>query len=283
MPAVLERVVEVEALDALGSTPAGLSSAEAEARLARHGPNRLPKLRRRSPLLRLLAQFGDFFAVLLEVAGAITLAIALAQQDAQNLKVALAIFAVVILNAAIGFTQEFRAERTAEALQRMLPARARVLRDGRPEEIAAEALVPGDIVLLSEGDAISADGRLIQTAELATNDAALTGESEPVRRQVAPVLETVPRIQARNLVFAGTSVASGTGRAVVTAPAPTRSSVTSTSWPAPWRMRPARSSAKSGSRRAGSPWWPSYWACCCWGCDCSLRRRSWMRSSTRSA
>ena len=211
----IERIAEAEALAALESRPGGLSSEEARERLARYGPNRLPELRRRSPWLHFLAQFKDFFAILLEVAGAITLVTALVQGDSTNLKVAIAIFAVVLLNAIIGFTQEYRAERTAEALKRMLPARARVLRDGTPTEVAAEELVPGDVVLLGEGDAISADCRLIAVSELATGDAALTGESDPVRRQSVPVLEEVPRIQARNLVFAGTTVASGTGRAVV--------------------------------------------------------------------
>jgi P-type Ca2+ transporter type 2C len=213
--AAIQRLSETEALEALGSGQAGLSEDEARARLERYGPNRLPELGRRSPWLRFLAQFGDFFAILLEVAGTITLASYLIQGDPNNLKVAIAIYAVVLLNAVIGFVQEYRAERTAEALKRLLPMNARVLRDGAPVEVGADALVPGDVVLLAEGDAISADCRLIAASELATSDAALTGESEPVRRQSVPVLEQVPRIEARNLVFAGTSVASGTARAVV--------------------------------------------------------------------
>jgi Ca2+-transporting ATPase len=211
----IHRLSEREALDALGSSAAGLSSQEAAARLEHYGPNRLPELRRRSPWLRFLAQFGDFFAILLEVAGAITFASYLVQGESDNLKVAVAIFAVVLLNAVIGFVQEYRAERTAEALKRLLPARAHVLRDGAPTEVAADALVPGDVVLLAEGDAISADGRVIAASELATSDAALTGESEPAPRRSDPALEDLPQIQARNLVFAGTSVASGTARAVV--------------------------------------------------------------------
>lgn len=173
----VERLPEQDALRALGSGPAGLSSQAAEAALQRHGPNRLPELHRPSPLWQFVAQFGDFFAILLEVAGTITLATYLVHGGSNNLKVALAIFAVVLLNAIIGFTQEYRAERTAEALKRLLPARARVLRDGAAVDVAAEALVPGDVVLLAEGDAISADCRLINVADLATNDAALTGES----------------------------------------------------------------------------------------------------------
>jgi magnesium-transporting ATPase (P-type) len=215
----IHELVEDDALRALASSPSGLSVDQARARLERHGPNRLPELRRRSPLLRLAAQFKDFFAVLLEVAGAIMLASYAISGDTGDLKVSVAVFAVVLLNAVIGFVQEYRAERTADALKRLLPRRARVLRDARPVELDAELLVPGDVVLLAEGEAISADGRLIEAFELATNDAALSGESEPVRRQSVAVLEQVPRIQAHNLVFAGTSVATGTGRAVVFATA----------------------------------------------------------------
>jgi len=211
----IQRLGEEEAFVALQTRAGGLTSDEAAARAARYGPNRLPELRRRSVLWRFLAQFRDFFAVLLEVAGAITFASYLIGGDSANLKVAIAIFAVVLLNAAIGFSMEYRAERTAEALKQLLPARARVMRDGAPVELLAEVLVPGDVVLLEEGDAISADCRLVAAAELATSDAALTGESEPVRRQSEPVLEDVPRIQARNFAFAGTSVASGRGRGVV--------------------------------------------------------------------
>jgi Ca2+-transporting ATPase len=211
----IQRLPEKEALEALGGRPQGLTSEEAGRRLEQYGPNRLPELHRASPLLRLLAQFKDFFAILLELAGAITLASYLIRRDSTDLKIAVAVFAVVLLNATIGFVQEYRAERTAEALKRLLPSRAQVLRDGTPVEISAEQLVPGDLVLFSEGVNVSADCRLLQVSELATNDAALTGESEPVRRQAEPVLEEVPQIQARNLVFAGTSVASGTGRGVV--------------------------------------------------------------------
>src|SRR5512133_228243 len=170
--AEVERLAEREALEALGSSPSGLSSEQARERLAQYGPNRLPELRRRSPVYRFLAQFRDFFAILLEVAGAITLVAYLIQGDSTNLKVAVAVFAVVLLNAVIGFVQEYRAERTAEALKRLLPARTRVLRDGTPAEIAAEELVPGDVVLFAEGDAVSADCRVLEAFDLATSDAA---------------------------------------------------------------------------------------------------------------
>jgi Ca2+-transporting ATPase len=211
----IQRLSEEEALEALGGRPQGLSSGEARSRLEQCGPNRLPELHRASPLLRFLGQFKDFFAILLEVAGTITFASYLIRRDPSDLKIALSVVGVVLLNAIIGFVQEYRAERTAEALKRLLPSRAQVLRDGTPVEIPAEELVPGDMVLFSEGVNVSADCRLLAVSELATNDAALTGESEPVRRQAEPVLEDMPQIQARNLVFAGTSIASGTGRGVV--------------------------------------------------------------------
>ena len=121
LDADVERLPERDALALLASSPSGLSSEQARERLAHYGPNRLPELRRRSPLYRFLAQFRDFFAILLEVAGTITLAAYLIQGDPTNLKVALAVYAVVLLNAVIGFVQEYRAERTAEALMRLLP------------------------------------------------------------------------------------------------------------------------------------------------------------------
>src|SRR5512138_3012090 len=131
----VERLSAPDALAALESSSSGLSSAEASERLRRYGPNRLPELARRSPWLRFLAQFRDFFAILLEVAGAITFASYLIQGELNDLKVAIAIFAVVLLNAVIGFVQEYRAERTAEALKRLLPQQAHVLRDGAPTEV----------------------------------------------------------------------------------------------------------------------------------------------------
>jgi P-type Ca2+ transporter type 2C len=138
----IQRLGEDEAFVALDTRPGGLSFDEAVARAPQHGPNRLPELRRRSVLWRFIAQFRDFFAVLLEVAGGITFASYLIGGNSTNLKVAIAIFAVVILNAAIGFSMEYRAERTAEALKQLLPAHARVMRDGAPTELPAEALLP---------------------------------------------------------------------------------------------------------------------------------------------
>ncbi len=215
VPEDIHRLSPEEVFRGLASAPAGLAPEEARRRLLHYGPNRLPELRRRSWILRFLGQFADFFAVLLEIAAAITFTSYLIARDPYDLRVSLAIVAVVLLNAGIGFVQEYRAERTAEALKRLLPAKARAIRAGVPVEILAEELVPGDVVTLDEGAHISADCRLVEAFDLATNNAALTGESDPVRCRADPVLEDVPPVQARNLIFAGASVVTGTGRGVV--------------------------------------------------------------------
>jgi calcium-translocating P-type ATPase len=202
-----------------GSSPRGLSAAEATARLARNGRNELPPPRRPSRLLRFAGQFTDLFAVMLLVAAAITVTAYLIghPRDVGNLQLAVAIAAVVLINAAIGFGQEYAAERTAEALQAMVPHRARVLRGGERVDLPAAELVVGDLLVLEAGDAVSADARVVQARGLAVNNMALTGESVPVSRTADPVDPKTPRLDARNLVWMGTTVAAGVGKAVVTA------------------------------------------------------------------
>ena len=206
-----------EVFGALGSSPRGLRSEEAAARLERHGANELPRPRQRSVWLRFLAQFTDLFAVVLLMASAITLLAYLLQdpRDVGNLQLAIAILCVVVLNAVIGFVQEYSAERTAQALQAMVPSTCRVLRDGVRDEITGSTLVPGDLVLLEAGDAVPADCRLVEAHSFAVNNAALTGESAPVSRRADATGRDVPRLDARNLVFMGTTVAAGSGKAVV--------------------------------------------------------------------
>jgi len=205
-----------EVLAELKSSPRGLSADEAAARRAQVGPNQLPAARRRSVLAEFGSQFSNMFAVVLMVAAGITfLAYALSTpRDAADLELAIGILGVVLLNAVIGFAQEHAAERTAEALQAMVPSTARVIRDGELTEIAAIDLVPGDLVVLDAGDAISADCRLIDAHDLLVEMAALTGESRPTPRISDAVPETQPS-DARNCIFMGTSVVNGSGRAVV--------------------------------------------------------------------
>jgi P-type Ca2+ transporter type 2C len=187
--------------------------------LTRDGPNELPIARGPSLLRRFAAQFTDLFAVMLLVAAVITLgAYELGRpRDAGNLQLAIAILAVVLLNAVIGFGQEFAAERTAEALRAMVPHRATVLRDGERADVPAADLVAGDVLVLEAGDAVPADARVIECHGLTVNNAALTGESKPARRTADPAASGTPPAESGNLVWMGTTVAAGTARAVVVA------------------------------------------------------------------
>ncbi len=157
------------------------------------------------------------FAVVLLVAAGLTFLTYLLSRprDVANFDLAAGILGVVMINAVIGFGQEHAAERTAEALQAMVPTTARVVRDGGLEEIEAADLVPGDLVVLQAGDAISADCRLVETHDLTVEMAALTGESRPTPRISDALDPDVAAADARNQVFMGTSVVSGGGRAVV--------------------------------------------------------------------
>ncbi|MEU8717413.1 cation-transporting P-type ATPase [Streptomyces sp. NPDC048663] len=200
----------------LESSPRGLTEAEAVARRTHHGPNDLPTNGRRRMWPRLAAQFTDLFAVMLLVASAITfLSYALEQpRDPATVQLAFAILAVVLLNAGIGFAQEYSAERTAQSLQAMVPHACRVLRDGERQELPVRDLVPGDLVVLEAGDAVPADCRLVEAQEAAVNNAALTGESDAVARVAEPV-PPGPLLEARNCVFMGTDLVAGTAKAIV--------------------------------------------------------------------
>ncbi|MFE1441101.1 cation-translocating P-type ATPase [Streptomyces sp. NPDC058739] len=205
-----------EVYAALDTSRRGLSAEQARAGLERHGPNELPRARGPAVWRQLAAQFTDLFAVMLVVASGVTfLAYALEEpRDVGTLQLAVAILGVVVLNAAIGFAQEYSAERTAQALEAMVPHTCRVLRGGDRVELPARELVPGDVVVLEAGDAVSADCRVVEAHELAVNNAPLTGESNAVGRTSDPVTAG-PALHARNCVFMGTDVVAGAGRAVV--------------------------------------------------------------------
>jgi magnesium-transporting ATPase (P-type) len=188
----------------------GLSSDEAQARRAQYGLNLLAEAERAHWLARFARNLTYFFAILLW-AGAV-----LAWLGDQP-QLSIAIVAVIVVNAVFSFAQEYRAERAVEALRRILPQRARVRRDGRPHEIDAQEVVPGDVLLLAAGDRISADGELVADVELRVDMSTLTGESRPVRRYRTTGAEAGEGAGAPNLVFAGTYVVAGTGEARVTA------------------------------------------------------------------
>jgi Ca2+-transporting ATPase len=194
-----------------GAPPeAGLSEAEAAARLRTHGPNEVSREQQVSAWRLLLAQFKGPLIALLAAACAVSAALG-------EVVDALAILAVVIINAVVGFMQEYRAERSVQALRALTAPRARVVRDGRAVEISAAAVVPGDVLLLDAGDVVAADGRVLEAHELLTNEAALTGESLPVGKSTARSDPGAPLAERRDSLFMGTSVASGSGRALVTA------------------------------------------------------------------
>jgi calcium-translocating P-type ATPase len=205
-----------EVFGALDTARRGLSAAQARTRLEQYGANELPRAGRRAPWRQLGAQFTDLFAVVLIIASGITfLAYGLEEpRDVGTLQLAVAILGVVVLNAAIGFAQEYSAERTAQALEAMVPHTCRVLRGGERLEVPARDLVPGDMMVLEAGDAVSADCRVVEAHELAVNNAPLTGESNAVGRTADPVAAGPP-LEARNCVFMGTDVVAGSGRAVV--------------------------------------------------------------------
>jgi magnesium-transporting ATPase (P-type) len=194
----------------LGARREGLSAAEAERRLVAFGANRLPELPGRPAWRRLLDQFRSLLIYVLLAAAVVTAVIGRWLDFA-------VILGVVVINAVIGFLQEGRAEHALAAIRKLLALSATVLRDGRPRKIPAEALVPGDIVLLEPGDRLSADLRLIETRALRTQEAALTGESAPVEKQAAPVEEGTMLAERASMAYAGTLVTHGHGIGVVVA------------------------------------------------------------------
>ncbi|MCD6031428.1 MAG: carbonate dehydratase [Thermomicrobiales bacterium] len=199
---------ETEAL--LGARADGLDEGEVRDRLLRFGPNSLPQPRTRGPLLRFLAQFNNLLIQVLLVAAAITAALG-------HWTDAAVILAVCLLNAAVGFIQEGKAEQALSAIRHMLSASATVLRGGHRIAVPAEDLVPGDLVLLEAGDKVPADLRLVWTKNLHVQEAALTGESVPVGKATDPVRADAPLGDRNSLAFSGTLVTHGQGRGIVVA------------------------------------------------------------------
>jgi calcium-translocating P-type ATPase len=201
-------------LASLGSSPDGLSPAEAERRLARYGRNELARTPRTSLTARLLGCFAHGFALLLWAAAGLARLAHSADPTAGMDALAAAIVAVILVNGLFAFIQEYRAERMLAALARLLPRRARVLRGGRVLQAPPECLVPGDVILLEAGDIVPADARLLEARGLRVDLATLTGEARPRARSAAPC-ELLAAREAPNLVLAGTSVVAGEARAVV--------------------------------------------------------------------
>ena len=195
-------------LAALDSGPGGLSADEAARRLAHHGPNRLPEAAGRGPLRRFLAQFHNVLIYVLLGAAAVTAGL-------QHWVDTGVILAVVLVNAAIGFVQEGRAEAAMAAIRAMLAPQSAVLRDGRRLTVAGADLVPGDIVLVEAGDRVPADLRLIEARSLAAHEAILTGESVPVAKATDPVARDAALGDRAAMLWSGTLVTTGAGRGLV--------------------------------------------------------------------
>jgi P-type Ca2+ transporter type 2C len=200
-----------EALERAQSSIEGLPETEAARRLDEHGPNELTEAGVKSPWRILAEQFTSLLIIILVIAAVVSAALG-------DLEDAIAILAIVILNGALGFRQEYKAEKTMSALRKLAAPIVRVRRGGDVREAPAAELVPGDIVLIEAGNVVPADARLLESASLRVQEAALTGESEPVEKTVATLTAPDVGLADRvNMLFMGTAASYGRGEAVVTA------------------------------------------------------------------
>ena len=206
-----------EVLAALSVTEQGLSSAEAEKRAAEYGKNALKEAKKKSLIVKFLEQFKDVMIIVLIVAAVVSAVIAIVQGEPSELIDAGVILLIVVLNAVIGVVQENKAENAMEALKNMNKAFSKVLRDGEWKHLASEELVPGDIVKLEAGDIVPADMRLITSASLKIEEAALTGESVPSEKDAEKVVDVAAPLGDRaDMAYSGGTVAYGRGTGVVT-------------------------------------------------------------------
>jgi Ca2+-transporting ATPase len=198
----------------------GLSAIEVENRIKKFGYNELVEKKRITPLQILLNQFKDIFVIMLLVAIVVSVAVGWYKSGGDDswseYADAITIGAIVILNAVVGFVQEYRSEKAIDAMKKLQAPRAHVLRDGKPTMIPAREVVPGDILILEAGDHIPADAVLLESTDLMTEEAALTGESSPVSKKRGVVPENTPVADRKNMVFMGTHATYGRARAIVT-------------------------------------------------------------------
>ena len=221
-----------EVLRQLGTTADGLSSQEVKARQEQYGPNKLKQAEKATWLQRFMAQLKDPMLIILMIAAVVSAATTVLDflqlpepRDFGHLTEGLVevgiIVIVVLLNAILGVIQESKAEAAIEALQTMTAATCKVIRDGKQQVIHSDELVPGDIVVLEAGDAVPADGRIIENASLKIEEAALTGESVPVNKMIDALNlsggnDEVPLGDRKNMCYMGSTVVYGRGKAVIT-------------------------------------------------------------------
>ncbi|MCW4053497.1 MAG: HAD-IC family P-type ATPase, partial [Candidatus Bathyarchaeota archaeon] len=213
-----------EVIRDLESNARGLSTEKIRTKREEFGYNELKERRKTSALQIFLSQFGNTFTVML--LAAIIISVSLGWYEAQILHDArltietfidgVAIGAIVVLNAVIGFIQEYRSEKAIEALKKLATPKARVIREGKETQIPAREIVPGDIILLEAGDRIPADGRLLEVISLSIDESVLTGESNPVNKSAEVLPSDSSIADMKNMVFTGTSVVHGRGKGIVT-------------------------------------------------------------------
>jgi len=194
-----------------GTSLQGLSSSVAKQRLLETGPNELQEGKKKSAVAIFLSQFKDVMILIL-------LAAAIVSGMVGDLKDTIVIMIIVLLNAIVGFVQEFRAEKAMQALKKMATIQAKVIRDGNPGWLDASMLVPGDLVILEAGNAVPADVRIIESHNLQIEEAALTGESHAVEKISSSIgLEDIPLGDRKNMAYKGTFVTYGRGNGIVIA------------------------------------------------------------------
>lgn len=206
-----------EVLSELGTSENGLSATEADSRLALYGENKLREKKKTPLAVRFLKQLADPMLIILIVAAIVSLVVAIID-DISGIAEVIIIVAVVLLNAVLGVVQESKAENAIEALKELTAAESKVIRDGRQITVKSSHIVKGDIIVLEAGDSVPADSRLIESASLKAEESALTGESVPSEKHTAALKgESIPLGDRSNMVYSGSTVVYGRGKAVVTA------------------------------------------------------------------
>lgn len=208
------RLAPSQVFRALATSPQGLSEDDVRKRSLKYGPNSLQALRGAPLIGRFARQFTHFLALLLWVAAGLAFLAEALHGGEGMATLGWAILGVILINAVFAFFQEYRAERAVQTLRGMLPAKAWVIRDGQQQHIARSELVPGDVLVLEEGEQVPADARLTEVSGMRVDNSSLTGESNPQRRTAEPITDGHP-LEIANLTFAGTTVLSGHGQAVV--------------------------------------------------------------------
>jgi Ca2+-transporting ATPase len=205
-----------ETLKQLDSKETGLSQEEVQKRLQQYGTNELQKEKGPSPIRMFLEQFTDLLIIILLIAMFLSIGTAVYQGTVEEIYDAIVIFAIILACAVLGFVEEYRSEKALDALKKMTSPTAMVLRDGKEIKVQTSEIVPGDIILLYTGDKIPADARVLEAFNLKVDEASLTGESSPVNKSNEAVQEETPLSDRRDMVFTGTVVVYGRGKAVAT-------------------------------------------------------------------